>query len=64
MEEIHSPGYLPMVSHNELIDKTYTGKEAVITDLLYTGGYILAGAHKNVNATLILDHSDPEKVYH
>lgn len=46
MEEIHSPGYLHTVSHNELLDKTYTGKAAVIADLLYTGVYILAGAPK------------------
>lgn len=32
------------MSHNELLDRTYTGKASVIADLLYTGIYILAGA--------------------
>lgn len=35
-----------MVSHNELLDTPYVGKQAIIDDLLYTGAYILAGAPK------------------
>ena len=46
MDEISSPGYLHMVSHNELLDTPYVGKQAIIDDLLYTGAYILAGAPK------------------
>ena len=46
MDEINSPGYLHMVSHNELLDTPYVGKQAIIDDLLYTGAYILAGAPK------------------
>ena len=46
MDEINAPGYLHMVSHNELLDTPYVGKQAIIDDLLYTGAYILAGAPK------------------
>ena len=46
MGEINAPGYLHMVSHNELLDTPYVGKQAIIDDLLYTGAYILAGAPK------------------
>ena len=46
MDEISAPGYLHMVSHNELLDTPYLGKQAIIDDLLYTGAYILAGAPK------------------
>lgn len=46
MNEMNAPGYLHMVSHNDLLDTPYVGKQAIIDDLLYTGAYILAGAPK------------------
>ena len=46
MNEMNAPGYLHMVSHNDLLDTPYVGKQAIIDELLYTGAYILAGAPK------------------
>lgn len=46
MNEMNVHGYLHMVSHNDLLDTPYVGKQAIIDDLLYTGVYILAGAPK------------------
>ena len=46
MNEMNAPGYLHMVSYNDLLDTPYVGKQAIIDDLLYTGVYILAGAPK------------------
>ncbi len=46
MAEMKSPGYLHTVTLNDLLNTAYTGKNAIIEDLLYTGTYILAGAPK------------------
>lgn len=46
MRRMSDPGYLHTVTLDELMDHVFQGKVAVIENLLYTGAYILAGAHK------------------
>ena len=53
MEEMNEPGYLRMVSLNDLLDTVYVGRRAIINDFLYTGAYLLAGAPKTGKSFLV-----------
>lgn len=43
---MNDPSYLRTVTLDELMDRVFQGKSAIIDTLLYTGAYILAGAPK------------------
>ena len=46
MQRMQDPAYLHTVSMNELYERVYEGKQAVIDGLLYAGTYLFAGAPK------------------
>lgn len=46
IQRMNDPSYLRTVTLDELMDRVFQGKSAIIDTLLYTGAYILAGAPK------------------
>ena len=46
IQRMQDPTYLHTVTLDELMERVFQGKAAVVENLLYTGAYILAGAPK------------------
>ena len=54
MQRMNDPGFMPVVSMEDIYGMVFTAKQWIVEGLLHTGAYILAGAPKYGKSFLVM----------